>query len=568
MVLFLIMHSRYKNCTNTMIYKKIFCFILFILFVGGSHAQTLDKATEKTLEKGKILYSEGKYAKVIEILKPLADSGQKSAIRRLADSYRFLSDPINAEIYYCKVMLEKNPPSIYLLNYGWSLIQNKKYDTAKEMINKYIIASPDDKRGKEMLIACEKAKEMENGITNTPLTNNNKPKKEYFFPKENPSIENINYNSEFDDFGASFYQNGLVFSSSRTEGIQFLRKKDQTTGASYLNVFYNEDTSKNNIERLKGGVNLLNFNSGPTCFDSAQQKIYFTRNNVVPGEVGTSKKGDVLLKIFEAEKEGNAFKNINELEFNGEEYSCAYPSISENGKRMYFTSDKAGGKGGKDIYMSEFKKEKWQKPINLDISINTSGNERFPFIHPDGTLFFSSDGLGGLGGLDIYKATPLPGDSTGTKFEKAINLGKAYNSSRDDFSFITNENYTEGYFSSNREGGKGGDDIYHIFWDNHLLDFSFVNLQDSSIINNCNFIINGVNPNSYTIKGKSDKNGHAQIRIKPNSAFEIKSLNTNWVFKNTTNKAGSKDASSKISIYATQVVLNKEIEILPVIKKP
>ncbi|MBK7506409.1 MAG: PD40 domain-containing protein [Bacteroidetes bacterium] len=532
---------------------KLF-FIHLILFLSlGLNAQTIDKATEKNLEKGKQLYSEGKYAKVIEILKPLADSGQKSAVRRVADSYRFLSDPVNAEPYYAKVMLENNPPSIYFLHYGWALLQNKKYDLAKEMFQKFSVASPDDKRGKEMLIACEKAKEMELNIKN-PNSNSNVNRLIYF-PKETPEIENINYNSEFDDFGPVFYQNGLVFTSSRSEGIQFFRKKDQVTGASYLNVFYNADTSKNEIDRIKGGINLLNFNSGPICFDSAQNKIYFTRNNVVPGEVGTSKKGEVLLKIFEAEKEGNAFKNIKELEFNGEEYSCAYPTISQNGKRIYYTSDRSGGKGGKDLYMSEFKKGKWSKPINLDIAINSSGNERFPFIHPDGTLFFSSDGWGGLGGLDIYKASPLPGDTTGTKFEKPINLGKAYNSSRDDFSFIANDNYTEGYFASNKEGSKGGDDIYHLIWENNLLNLNFINEKDSSIVPNFRFLLKSENSNYLSISKKSNNLGQIQLKANPNTNYKMESLDEKWTIQNTNLSTGKNGNTTEITIKLIEKVI-------------
>lgn len=547
-----------------MSYIKSVLLPFILLLTINLSGQTLDKATEKTLEKGKQLYSEGKYSKAIEILKPLADSGQKSAVRRVADSYRFLSDPINAETYYNKVMLEKNPPSIYFLHYGWALLQNKKYDLAKEMFQKFTIASPDDKRGKEMLIACEKAKEMEQNIKNPNTKPDTNPNIINFFPNELPSIENINYNSEFDDFGAVIYQNGVVFSSSRSEGIQLLRKKDQTTGASYLNIFYNEDTSKNEIDRIKGSINLLNFNSGPICFDSAQNKIYFTRNNVVPGEVGTSKKGEVLLKIFEAEKEGNAFKNSKELEFNGEEYSCAYPSISQNGKRMYFTSDRSGGKGGKDLYMSELKKGKWSKPINLDISINTSGNERFPFIHPDGTLYFSSDGWGGLGGLDLYKALPVPGDTTGTKFGNPINLGKAYNTSRDDFSFFANENYTEGYFASNREGGKGGDDIYHIIWPHNLLNLNFINGKDSSKIADFRFNLKSANPNCLSISNKSNLNGNSLIKANLNTDYKLESLDEKWAILNSSIKTGENGKINEFTIILLEQIVQKEE--LPIIK--
>ncbi|MBX7225599.1 MAG: hypothetical protein K1X55_06190 [Chitinophagales bacterium] len=522
---------------------RIYILLFFNLFLALTiSAQSTDKNEEKLLEKGKQLYTEGKYSKVIEVLKPLADSGQKTALRKVADSYRMLNNAVDAEPYYAKIMEEKNPPVMYYLHYGWALMQNKKYELAKAEFLKFDQLNPDDKRGKEMALACDKSMALEKSLKDTTINSigiSNAPIKvnpnTYYFPKEKPIIANINYNSDADDFGAVFYKDGVVFSSSRSEGIQFIRKKDQVTGDAYLNVFINNDTSKNEIERIKGNVNTLLYNSGPVCFDSAQNKIYFTRNNVLQGEAGTSKKGEIKLKIYEAISDNGVFKDVKALEFNGEEFSNAYPTITPNGKRIYFTSDRAGGKGGKDIFMSEYRKGKWQKPVN--VSINTAGNERFPYIHADGCLYFSSDGLPGLGGLDIYRAYPVQGDTTGTQFERIENMGKNFNTSRDDFSFIANRTYTEGYFASNREGGKGGDDIYHFFFDNCLTNIQIKNEADSTIVPfvRINFIPTSGKP---SIAASTDLAGKISLRLYTDTYYQLNCLNENWEITQTNIKTG------------------------------
>lgn len=522
--------------------RRYLLLLICVFITSISIAQSTDKNTEKILEKGKQLYTEGKYAKVIEVLKPLADSGQKTALRKVADAYRMLNNAIDAEPYYAKIMEEKNPPVMYYLHYGWALMQNKKYELAKTQFLTFEKLNPDDKRGKEMALACEKSIALEKSLKDTTINSinisnvpNTAVSKTYYFPKEKPTVVNINYNSDADDFGAVFYKNGIIFSSSRSEGIQFIRKKDQVTGDAYLNVFMNNDTSKNEIERIKGNVNTLLYNSGPVCFDSTQNKIYFTRNNVLQGETGASKKGEIKLKIYEATSENDVFKDVKALEFNGEEFSNAYPTITPDGKRIYFTSDRAGGKGGKDIFMSEFKKGKWQKPLN--VSINTAGNERFPFIHPDGCLYFSSDGLTGLGGLDIFKAYPVNGDTTGTQFERTENMGKNFNTSRDDFSFMANSLYTEGYFASNREGGKGGDDIYHFFFENCLTNVQIKNEADSTVTPyvRINFIPSDGKP---SILLASDNEGKISARLYPNTNYQLNCLNEHWEISQTNIKTG------------------------------
>ncbi|MBL0077712.1 MAG: hypothetical protein IPP53_00995 [Bacteroidetes bacterium] len=170
-------------------------------------------------------------------------------------------------------------------------------------------------------------------------------------------------------------------------------------------------------------------------------------------------------------------------------------------------------------------------------------------------MFFSSDGWGGLGGLDIYKASPLPGDTTGTKFEKPINLGKAYNSSRDDFSFIANDNYTEGYFASNKEGSKGGDDIYHLIWENNLLNLNFINEKDSSIVPNFRFLLKSENSNYLSISKKSNNLGQIQLKANPNTNYKMESLDEKWTIQNTNLSTGKNGNTTEITIKLIEKVI-------------
>jgi outer membrane protein OmpA-like peptidoglycan-associated protein len=143
-----------------------------------------------------------------------------------------------------------------------------------------------------------------------------------------------------------------------------------------------------------------------------------------------------------------------EMPFNSDNYSCGHPSLSVNDSVLYFTSDMPGGYGGADIYLSERTDSGWTAPRNLGPEINTEGNEMFPYIHESGVLYFASNGHLGLGGLDIFKAIP-----NNEKFQ-IENMGYPLNSKYDDFSLTMDEEQKGGYFASNREGGKGDDDIY------------------------------------------------------------------------------------------------------------
>lgn len=202
------------------------------------------------------------------------------------------------------------------------------------------------------------------------------------------------------------------------------------------------------------------YHEGPSVFYNNGNKIIFTRNAPVNSGFWSKLKGDEItkLKLYSAEKTDKDWGNIAELPFNSDEYSCGHPAITNDGKLLYFVSDKPGGFGGTDLYYSTYANGKWSPPINAGPKINTIGDEMFPFIDASGNLYYSTDGLPGLGSLDIFvvklnlvSKEPLT---------PVRNLGAPLNSQYDDFGIITDSNRSIGYFSSNRKRGGTDDDIY------------------------------------------------------------------------------------------------------------
>ena len=194
-------------------------------------------------------------------------------------------------------------------------------------------------------------------------------------------------------------------------------------------------------------------------FDKTGENIYFSRNNNEGnGKKATYTEGVSRLKIYTAQRKGEGSWAVPmELPFNENNSDACHPSISVDGDKLYFSSNRVGGYGGMDLYVSERVNGVWGKPTNLGQKINTPKNEVFPFVHADGTLFYSSNGLPGSGGLDIYY---LKNSRQEGGLGVPVNLGVPFNSDKDDFGYIIDADMKNGYFTSSRSGGFGGDDIY------------------------------------------------------------------------------------------------------------
>jgi outer membrane protein OmpA-like peptidoglycan-associated protein len=294
---------------------------------------------------------------------------------------------------------------------------------------------------------------------------------DYFIDSSLYHVNEVPTNSPEADFAPSFYRNGFVFASAR-ERPALIQKKFKWNQKPYLDLYYAEKVDSTGYSTPIGLGKKVNskFHEGPVTTYADGRRMIFTRNNFLQG-AGKSEDGVIKLKLYSAEiSEDDQWTNIKELPFNSDEYSVGHPTITKDGKTLYFASDMPGGYGGTDIWVSNFDTA-WSEPVNLGEHINSEGNEMFPFIHVDNLLYFASNGYGGLGGLDIYKTWVDAGESG------VINMGFPVNTSKDDFALVLDPEGERGYFRSNRDGGTGDDDIYSLILNRIIVDAYLVDKQ-------------------------------------------------------------------------------------------
>ncbi len=259
------------------------------------------------------------------------------------------------------------------------------------------------------------------------------------------------------DFSPIYFKNGIIFTSDR---LRFGDKGSGNPNKQFNDLFFSEqmgDVSFKAPERIKA----LNskFHDGIASFSEKDEKLYFTRNNQ-KGTILNTKKAK-RLKIYVSSYVNDAWTEPQAVSFNVEKYSTCHPSVSADGQTMYFASNRPGGLGGMDIYVTHLENGKWSEPVNMGPDINTDKNEIFPFSDGNGTLFFSSEGHNNMGGLDLFAAQEVVNPHmTGDDNWEVSNLGTPFNSPADDFGFIGNAGGDKGFFTSGREGGNGRDDIY------------------------------------------------------------------------------------------------------------
>lgn len=271
-------------------------------------------------------------------------------------------------------------------------------------------------------------------------------------------------NSDKLEYSPAFYEDGIVFISSQPASKKY-KIKDSRIGKNIFSIFLarrNEDGTLAKPESFSKKIT-TSVHEGPVTFDRTASYMFFTRNNFKDGHRQKAKDGIVKLAIYSAESVKDDWANVKLLPFNDKESNTAHPSISIEGNLLYFSSDRPGGHGGMDIWVSRRLGDDWGEPINLGPQVNTEFDDIFPFIHADGTLYFASNGHNTLGGLDLF-FTSRKGDS----WTKPTNLGKPFNTESDDFGFILDRDKKNGYFSSNRGSGQGEDDIYSYYITSNL----------------------------------------------------------------------------------------------------
>lgn len=409
-------------------------------------------AQKTNLKLGQKYMASLQYMEAIELYNRVLKNHDVSEAKiNLAEAYRKVNDTENAEFWYGQVVRLSEAEPIHKLYYGMMLQRNGKCELAKEWYQQYVDGVPDDLRGQYLLRACDYEDELMD-------------KNSGIF-----EVRQCDFNSDLDDFSPYYYKNGLVFTSERD--VNPMIKRDHTwTGNPFLELYYVDvrETGGEEENNLCGNYifgrpekfsNKLNskFHEASVAFTNNEKEIYFTRNNFLDGKKEFDDEGIMRLKVYYATNLGEGkWGDLQSLPFNSDEYSVAHPALGPGATKLFFASDMPGGFGGMDIYVSEKESGRWGPPLNLGPEVNTEGHEVFPYVAPDERLYFSSDGHIGLGGLDLFYIEER-GENTWTSPE---NLGFPVNTISDDFGVVFNEAGTCGFFSSDRQGGVGGDDIY------------------------------------------------------------------------------------------------------------
>lgn len=385
------------------------------------------------------------YQSAIDIYLSVLDKHDDSQAKiKIAECYRKLGNWNEMEYWYGHVVLLSNSDPMAKLYYAQALQANEKYPQAKKWVELFLKENPGHLQGQLLLKACN-----ENVVQNLRASG------------ALYKIEHVKeLNTDKDEFCAIFYkEDRLVFVSNRDDNKSPTVRTNAWDSKSFTGLYFSKikltdpATMKYSYTKPEKFSKSLNskYHDGPASFNPDGTEVYFSSNN----REGRSQDDIVRLKIYRATGSDEAWGEPKGLTVNSDDYSVLHPSLSAKGDMLFFASNMPGGFGGMDLYVSYMEGGNWSPPVNLGPSVNTEGDEVFPFIHEDGTLYFASNGLTGLGGFDIY----LSKENYGTWLEPT-NLGYPINTVSDDFGIILNKQKTHGYFSSNRNGGKGGDDIY------------------------------------------------------------------------------------------------------------
>ncbi len=277
--------------------------------------------------------------------------------------------------------------------------------------------------------------------------------------KEDPQfkIKNLKINSKYSDFSPMYFEENKILYASAKDTLFLNTRKYKWDDQPFLDLYSAKvDTTNNDASGTYPFSKNVNtkYHEASASFSPDKKTMYFTRNNYGK-KIKRDKKGVNHLKLYMSKEVDGEWTKAVELPFNSDNYSTGHPALTPDGKKLFFVSDMPGGYGGTDIYVVDvLENGTFSKPRNLGLAVNSKNKEMFPYISKN-SLYFSSNRTEGLGGLDIYKSTFSPDG-----YKKAKNLGAPFNSSRDDFSLIIDEETEKGYFASNRPGGKGKDDIY------------------------------------------------------------------------------------------------------------
>ncbi len=468
--------------------------ILLVILLGSCSARKYMKSAATSYEIGEYYSSIEKYRKAYR--SPKLRKEKADIAFRVAESYYHISDFAKALVWYKNAIKQKNSEPLCMLHYADCLKATQKYEDALVWYQTYLGVKPDDQYAKNGVEACKEAKNWLDKPTRYMVT----------VVKELNSKDN-----DYCPVFAGSRDNEVILTSTRE--ITTGRKKSNITGTRYADLF----TSKFEIQKQKWEtpklleenqvINTANDEGAATLSDRGDLMI-FTRCRY-------DKSKDLGTELLVANQSRGDWSEPTLLELVGDSLIAAHPSLSSDGTTLYFVSDKPGGYGGKDIWMAKGKGNSFDKPVNLGPEINTPGDEMFPCIRENGDLYFSSNYLPGLGGLDIFKAAK---DEKGNW--KVENMKAPINSPGDDFGITFSKGEIDkGLFSSNRKGSKS-DDIYSFYLPPKIFNASgeIFNKETNQKIDGAMVRIIGTDGTNLKVRANG---GRFQYKLKPETEYVL-----------------------------------------------
>ena len=405
-------------------------YIAFSFVIASSSVFSQSAATKKADK----LYSRYEYVTAAEEYLKLVENGKADnyEYKRLAESYFNMFNTVEAARWYAKATETAQDPETYY-RYAQMLKSNGKYEESNKQMQKFASLAPNDQR----------AMTFKQDPNYVPKLRDKQKKYD---------VKSLEISSDKSDFGAVLYDNQLYFTSARNES----KKEYGWNKEPFLDIYkadYNIDgtiTNANAVSELNS-----KFHDGPITISADGLTAYFSGDSFKEASFEKDKENKLKLSrnnLFVCTKDNGKWGKVISLPFNSNEYSTSNPSLSRDGRTLYFSSDMPGSIGGVDIWKVAVNTDgTFGNPENLGNLVNTEGNESFPFISDDNiTLFFASSGRPGLGGLDVFQIDL-------TKGAEAVNLGAPVNTEKDDFGFTFNKPKNLGFFASNRNGN---DDIF------------------------------------------------------------------------------------------------------------
>jgi outer membrane protein OmpA-like peptidoglycan-associated protein/tetratricopeptide (TPR) repeat protein len=411
-------------------YNPIFILILVTGLWGNAQSSSTKKADK--------LFAKYEFVEAAEAYEKLISKGQGSeyVYGQLAEAYYNVFNTVEAEKWFEKTLETSEAPEM-IYKYAQMLKANGKYEQSNEQMAKFASMRPADHRAIAYI------------------------KNPNYLPKilekgQKFNVQDAGINSEFADFGGTLQDGTLYIASARNEEGKTYGWNEEP----FLDIYAARQNDDGSFQ-TPTAVTTLNtkYHEGIVSFSPDGKTMYFSRESFhdkIFERDSLSRNKFSVLNLYKSTNELGVWSEGETLSLNSENYSVKNPAVTPDGKTLFFASDMAGGMGKFDIYSAPINEDgSVGEPTNLGQKLNTEGQEMFPFVSSDNTLYFSSDGHLGLGGMDVFFAKIVDG-----KVGPIRNIGIPVNGNADDFAFSINNKTGEGFVSSNREGGNGSDDVY------------------------------------------------------------------------------------------------------------